>query len=134
MKSADLLIGNWRTVKIDDQGMQSISNDKAKEIEKSVLRVEKNKISFAGANFIDSCVFFRFNLKPYDTESDYAGLRILYTDKELSSALWITAVDKDDNFCCYNDCNLFVLKEDTLINICGGYTYFRVKCVSQKKS
>lgn len=45
----------------------------------------------------------------------------------LSKILVFTPVDEKGELTCYNDCAAIFLKEDTLINVCGGYTFYFVK-------
>jgi len=46
--------------------------------------------------------------------------------------LEFTPVDSKGNAACINNCSEYLLKGDTLINICGGYTYYMLRTDSLK--
>jgi hypothetical protein len=124
----DIIYGRWKCVKHDYGGYNSFTFEQAEAIRTSILNIEKNKIYYTNINFVGKCDYSKFKVTPYDTTL-YLGLIIefRYTKRELSKIMVYDPVDKNGDFACFNDCAIFYLKQDTLINICGGYTFFLIK-------
>jgi hypothetical protein len=126
------ILGKWKSVKWDYSGFNKFTIEQADIIKNCILVVDKEKIYYSSISFIDTCEYYRFLISKYDTTA-YLGLSIeyKYTKRELSKLLVLNPLDKEGNPSCYNDCAIFLLKQDTLINICGGYTYYLLKDLSK---
>jgi len=125
---SDLIYGKWKCVKHDYGGFNSFTFEQAEAIRKSILNIEKNKIFYMNNSTVGVCEYSKFIISNWDTTL-YTGLIIefRYTKKELSKIQVFNPVDEKGNFACYNDCAKFFLKQDTLINVCGGYTFYLIK-------
>lgn len=122
------LIGKWKSVRLDKRGFQEFDLEKADLISQSLLIISEDSVAYSSIDFIDLCRFSRWKIEQYDTNEHMGfSLDFLYTKEELSKILLYRPVDQNGNFACYNDCSNFFLKGDTLINICGGYTFFLVR-------
>lgn len=42
-------------------------------------------------------------------------------------------IDENGESACYNECSQLYLKQDTLINLCGGYTFYLMKAYDDIK-
>jgi hypothetical protein len=126
--NADYIYGVWKCVKHDYRGFNSIELEQAEKIKISKLHIEKNNAYYENIGFISECKFSKFKVSTYDT-LEHTGLilEFRYKKKELSKMLEYEPVDENGKFSCFNNCAIFYLKQDTLINICGGYTYFLIK-------
>jgi hypothetical protein len=122
--------GNWKCVRKDYRGYQKFSLQQAEKIRKATLRIEKTTFSFRDIKFIEPCVFAGWKRSKYDT-SEYTSLALVYTKIELTGIQTLEPVDAKGHPACFNECAIFYLKQDTLINICGGYTYYRVRSRDQ---
>lgn len=122
------LYGRWKCVKTDYRGYESLSFNQAEKIRKSILNIDSCRIFYDSIDFIGVCEYSKFCISSYDT-SGYSGLIIdlLYSKEELSKMLEFTPAYDNCERSCFNDCSQFFLKQDTLIHICGGYTYFLKK-------
>lgn len=118
--------GRWKSVKHDYRGRQKFSLQQANLIRSSVLTIEQNTFNYSKAQFIKSCNFYTWKKSPYDT-TVYDNLQLIYTNAELQKLTIFDPVDKAGNLSCFNECALFYLKQDTLINLCGGYIFYWVK-------
>lgn len=56
-----------------------------------------------------------------------------YPENVLAKFLHLLPVQENGDFNCYNECSVFYLKQDTLINICERYTYDLVKSSSEEE-
>lgn len=122
------IFGNWKCVKHDYKGFQKFNLQQAEQIRNSVLSIENHTFRYAKAGFINKCTFFNWKISKYDTTESYGySIEYRYTKPELAKMLKITPVDNKGNLNCYNECSTFFLKKDTLISICGGYTFYWVK-------
>ena len=124
----DIIVGDWKSVKLIDRGYQKFSRIEAEKLYESTLTITHNKFNFKDIDFVEPCVFEKWKVENYDT-TEYLGYSIefLYSKKELSKLLKIIPVDENGELSCYNECSAFFLKEDTLINICGGYTLYLLR-------
>ncbi|MEO6670259.1 MAG: hypothetical protein ABIN36_12330 [Ferruginibacter sp.] len=120
------ITGQWKCVKHDFRGKQKFSLQQAGKIKSSVLTIKKNTFSYNKLSFIQTCTFNSWEVAPYDT-SEYTNLELIFTKPELEQVKVYSPLDKKGDFACYNDCSLFYLKQDTLINVCGGYTFYLKK-------
>jgi len=92
------------------------------------LNIDQNRIYYNNLDFIEVCEYSNFFVSKYDTSlSSRLIIERRYSKLELSKILEFTTVDKDCKRSCYNDCAQFYLKQDTLMYICGGYTFFLLK-------
>lgn len=129
------IYGRWKVVKIDYRGYQKFSIEQAKQIRHSILSVQNNTFFYNSIKFIEPCSFYGWNVKNYDTsENQMYNIGFIYSKKELDKLLILEPVDSIGNASCYNECAVFFLKQDTLINICGGYTFYLLKQTSLAKS
>lgn len=121
------LYGKWKVIKHDYRGHQKFSIKQADQLNNSLLVINKTGYQFTNVNFISACPFYKWNIRRYDTTISISlSLEVRYTPKELAKNVsYLEAVNKKGKP-CNNEC-LFFLKQDTLISIVGGYTYFRVK-------
>lgn len=122
------IFGKWKCVKQDYRGYQKFSLEQAEQIRHSILIFEKNNFFYEGVKFIEPCSFTNIKISKYDT-SAYLGYSVeyVYLKKELAKVLVIEPVDEKGEGACFNECAIFFLKQDTLINICGGYTFYMLK-------
>jgi hypothetical protein len=122
------IFGKWRCVKLDTRGYQKYSLKQAKIIKRSVLNFERNKIYYSDIDFIKSCYFFKLKLSQYDTLLSRVyynmNLEVIYPKSDLAKILVIELVDSNGRHSCFNNCAELFLKQDTLINVCGGYTFY----------
>lgn len=125
-KNDILITGQWKCFKHDFRGKQKFSLKQAEKIKATVLTIKKNNFKYGDLSFIKSCSFNSWKIAAYDT-SEYTNLELTFTKPELTQLKICSPVDSKGNFACYNDCALFYLKQDTLINVCGGYTFYLKK-------
>lgn len=130
--SIDSLYGNWKCVKLDIRGYEKYSLKQAKKLQASILTIEKNTFYYKDITFIDSCHFYGWKIKRYDTTEYNLNLSITYTKKELARMFEFEPIDTKGEWGCYNNCTLFFLKDDTLINNCGGYYLYFLKVKTVK--
>ncbi len=130
----EYIYGNWKCVKFDKRGLQKYTLQQAQKLQSSVLTVEKDKFYYNDIDFIELCSFNKWKISNYDT-TNLSGniLDVLYKKKELSKIRVLEPVDDKEEPACYNNCAEFYFKDDTLINICGGYTYFLLKVKEEPK-
>jgi|GEM_PF-2890477 len=129
-----LILGKWICVKHDYSGYNKFSLEQAEKIRVATLNIEKDKYYYSNIEFIESCIYSKFNISSYDTTRYYGYyIEFLYSKKELSKILVYTPVDNEDKPSCFNECATFLLKQDTLINICGGYTFYFLKVADKRK-
>ena len=124
--------GNWKCVKLDTRGYEKYSLEQAKKLEATVLTLEKNTVYYHNIDFIDSCHFTHWRIKNYDTTEWNLNLGITYRKKELAKMFELEALDDKGSPGCYNNCAIFFLKDDTLINNCGGYYLYLTKVKTEK--
>ena len=120
------IIGKWKCVKHDYKGRQKFSLQQAESIRRSVLEIRKNTFSYSKIKFVKNCFFSGWKMTAYDT-LEYNNLELRYTKAELQKFTVAFPVDAKGESACFNECALFYLTHDTLINICGGYTFYRVR-------
>lgn len=124
----EYLTGKWEIILHDYRGYQKFSLAQTNQIEKADLIITEDSYYYEGVGFIDTCQFAKWKKGPYDTSNYYGwSIEFKYSKSELAKFMYIEPVNKQGDFSCYNECNIFFLKQDTLINICGGYTYYLVK-------
>jgi len=122
------IYGDWKCVRLDTHGFQKFSWEKAQKLPSSILTVEKTTYYYNNVDFIEVCHFACWNKYMYDTvHLEGRTLDVLYKKRELSKVVVLEPTDSTGDFGCYNDCAIFYLKGDTLINVCGGYTLFFTK-------
>lgn len=122
------LYGDWKCIKIGDKGLQKFSREEINNLKKTVLKISKNNIFYEKNEFIDECYFSFLKVEDYDTSNIISDvLETIYTPSELSKFKVITLVDSLGEPSCYNDCSQFFKKDDTLINLCGGYQIYLIK-------
>lgn len=122
------IMGEWIIVKQNYKGYQKFSLDEAHKIEESILNINKSEIFYENIDFISPCNFDKLLIELIDTTKLYgATIEYLYTKKELTKIQSIIPVNINNQPTCFNNCATFYLKQDTLINICGGYTFFLKK-------
>jgi len=124
----EYIYGKWQCVKIDKRGYQKYTWEQAQQLQSSILTIEKNKFYYNNIGFVEPCDFFEWKISKYDTTS-LSGtiLDIAYKKKDLSKIYVLEPTDGKGESACFNNCALFYLKQDTLINICGGYALFLIK-------
>ena len=120
------IIGKWKCVKHEYKGRQKFSLQQAESIRRSILEIRKNTFSYSNVKFVNRCFFSGWKMTAYDT-LEYNNLELRYTKAELQKFTVAVPVDAKGEFACFNECALFYLAQDTLINICGGYTFYRVR-------
>jgi hypothetical protein len=122
------LYGRWKCVKLDTRGYQKYSLEQAHKLQASILTIETHTFYYNNINFIEQCNFYRWGINKYDTVHLHRNtLEITYTNKELSKIQVLEPLDSNGKFGCFNNCAIFYLKGDTLINNCGGYILFLIK-------
>jgi hypothetical protein len=122
------IYGKWICVNLDVRGYQDFPLKKAQLIQKTLLCIDDSSIRYADIDFIEPCHYYDFKISNWDTTEELGlSLEYKYYPKELHNILQYTPVDKNGGWTCYNNCAHLYLKGDTLINICGGYTYYLVK-------
>lgn len=128
------IYGTWKCVRMDIRGMQDYGLDKAMIVKKAILEIDKSEIVYHGASFIKPCNYVKWQINRFDT-SYYHGIPLErdYLKSELVKILDFVPVDAKANPACINNCSEYLLKGDTLVNICGGYSYYRVKINASKK-
>ncbi len=124
--------GNWKCVMLDTRGYEKYSFEQAKKLQASILTIEKNTFYYHNIDFIDSCHFTHWRIKKYDTTEWNLNLSIKYFKKDLAKMFEIEALDNKGGAGCYNNCATFFLKDDTLINNCGGYYLYLLKVKTEK--
>ncbi len=124
------LYGVWKCVVLNDKWYQKFSLKEAKTLQKSLLHIESHKMYYEGVDFVELCSYHNISEKNYDT-SEYDDLALIYPKAELAKVTVVDLVDKNGEAACYNDCSILYLKQDTLINVCGGYTLFFKKISDQ---
>lgn len=121
------LYGKWKVVKHDYRGYQKFSAKQANQLHKSILVIEKTRYYFTNINFIGPCPIYKWNIQPYDTTISISmPIEQCYTKKELAERVSFLEPVDNKGEPCYNECLMF-LKQDTLITVVGGYTFFRLK-------
>jgi hypothetical protein len=122
------LTGVWKCVKHDYVGYQKFTLEQAEKIRASKLYIENNRLYYKDISFVEPCNFYKLRISNYDTTNYYGNsLEFRYTKKELSKTKLVEPINENGELSCFNNCSFFVLKQDTLINICGGYTYYLIK-------
>lgn len=127
------IYGRWKCVKHDYRGYQKFSLKQAEKIKVSVLTLGRNTFYYGNVKFVASCRFSSWKRSKYDI-SIYSPLELVYSEEQLKDVILLEPIDGGGKFSCFNDCSIFYLKQDTLINICGGYTYYLKKIRETKKS
>lgn len=126
-KPTDYIYGEWKYVKHFSWRATKFRSDEIDSIKSSTLYVEKNRIYYENINFIEPCFYSKIEFKKFfnkNGEPRYPeDLRLLvkYTKDQLSV---INRIELD---CEYNCLGFLYLKQDTLINYCGGLTFFMIK-------
>jgi len=123
------LVGRWKCVKHDYSGYQKFTLEQAEQIRKATLIISKTKVYYEGIEFIEPiCEYETFILQKFDT-STYYGITLerIHSKSELSKTFWVEFLGSNVDPTCFNDCSNFLLKQDTLISFCGGYTFYLVK-------
>ena len=125
---ADFLYGKWHCIEIGTKGLQKYTWQQIQQLKASTLVIGPNRFYYTDSNFIEPCNFAKWKISSVDT-SQFTGtsLDYIYTKAELSKWLEADQIDDKGKDACFNNCALFYLKNDTLINICGGYTMFLIK-------
>jgi dipeptidyl aminopeptidase/acylaminoacyl peptidase len=122
------IIGNWECVKFNSRGNQKFSISQANQIKKSILVIQKNSFYYNRVKFVDICKFSNWKISLYDTVNLTGNfLDFIYSKKDLINIKVLDPVDNVNEYSCFNNCAEFFLKDDTLINICGGYAYYLKK-------
>jgi hypothetical protein len=120
--------GKWHCIKDESIVPTKYNKKQLEQIKSSDLIIENDKFYFEGIKFIDVCSDLNWEITKYDTTQYYADqIEADYDNKELSEILVIEPKAKPGKEECYNNCVQLFLKQDTLINICGGYTLFFIK-------
>jgi len=127
--SSNDIYGQWKCVKLDKRGFQKYTLEQAKMLEASTLTIDSGKFFYGDEiDFVKPCSFYRWKKSTYDTVNLSGNiLDITYKKVELSKISKLEPVDEKGEFGCFNNCAIFYFKQDTLINICGGYTLFLLK-------
>lgn len=124
------VIGKWHCVFVDSRGFQKLNSHQRDSLKSSILNITENQIFYEGIEFVDTCRFNSLDIIPYIPDSFYNGLsvqfRYSYEERREMSKI-ITLNSNGEESTCYNNCSTFLLKEDTLINFCGGYTFYLLK-------
>lgn len=124
----EYIYGKWECVKSDYRGYQKYNFEQAEKIRQSVLNIERHRLYYSGIEFIEPCNYSHFNISNFDTSLFYGySIEFVYSKKELAKIFVYVPVDEKGNDACFNDCVTLLLKQDTLINICGGYTFYLLK-------
>lgn len=129
------VFGRWKCVVIDYRGYQKFSIEEAKNIEKSVFVVGKHKMYYEGIASIELCEYDTLVGNIVDTSAlTGASFEYKYSKDDLSKIIQFAQLNKRGELpmSCYNECSQLFLKEDTLINICGGYTFYLTKIDNKK--
>jgi len=121
--------GQWRYAKYLEYHPTKYGIEELNNLKKSRLIITKNRLYYKNIHFVDSCNDINWKCEPYDTSySESIQLEHFYSKVELSKIYSFTPVDKTGEWQgCFADCAVFYLKQDTLINICGGYPIFLVR-------
>jgi len=126
--AVDYLYGEWKKVKVDNRGYQKLSKAQAEEISNSVLVIEKNQVFYRDIRFMKPCTFYEIKIGKHDWNKPWGiSLENRYTKNELSKMDEVAMVNQKGERTCFNDCAIFFIKQDTLIHICGGYTFYLTK-------
>jgi hypothetical protein len=128
------IYGSWKCINGFPWKASKYDQEEIDKIKSSILVIENGKFYFDKISFIETCTFEKIKISKYDTLYNVPNLRLLYTSKELSVFSAIDLLDKNGEISCYNDCAQLFYKQDTLINICGGYTLIFVKDAEKTKS
>ncbi len=124
----NLIVGEWKVVKINTKGYQRYTLEEANLLKSSTLVVTDSSFYYKNISFVDSCTFARWKYSSYDTVNLLGNLLdIEYRKKTLSKIIVVEPVDSLGAWGCYNNCSQFFMKDDTLINICGGYGFYLVR-------
>ena len=119
------IYGQWRCVKFDCKGQTRYSLNEAKQIRQSTLNIKDHKYYYDNSNFIEECSFTNVKITPYDTSFKINdGISTFYNEADLAKVFNIDLVDKNGKNTCFNNCAILVIKQDTLINFCGGFTFW----------
>lgn len=122
------IFGKWKCVKLNTQGFQKFQITDAEKLQKSNLTITSTTFGYDEIDFIEPCNFKGWSMRNCDTSENLGiTLELLYTKDELSKFIEYSPIDENGEFGCFNDCSIFYMKNDTLINICGGYTLFLIK-------
>lgn len=108
------------------KGYQKYDSNKARRIEHATLVISPHEFYYSNIKFVEKCSFDTIILTAVDTLFADIMARI-YTSAELKKMQEVQMIDRNREHACFNDCARFYLKEDTLINICGGYQYYLKK-------
>lgn len=122
----DNVYGRWKCVKMGMKGYQKYDSNKARRIEHATLVISPHEFYYSNIKFVEKCSFDTIILTAVDTLFADIMARI-YTSAELKKMQEVQMIDRNREHACFNDCARFYLKEDTLINICGGYQYYLKK-------
>ena len=133
---SESIYGKWKCVATDFRGYQKFTLKQADVVKKSILNIEKNKMYYSEVDFIDLCTFDSIIYKRGLEKEDWSGTSFFYrySKKDLSEMIACIPVNAKGEWSCYNECAQLYLKQDTMINICGGYTFFlkRVNSIDDK--
>jgi hypothetical protein len=122
------LLGTWRCVKYLNYGEHKFDSTIAENIRNSNLIITSDKIFNENEISRTECDYFSLEVVPFDTTVTYGYyIEYLYPKKELSKIKKLIPTDMQGERTCFNDCSIFLLKQDTLIHICGGYTYYLLR-------
>jgi hypothetical protein len=125
---SNFILGTWKCVDHDYRGEEKFNLKQAELIRYSILNIGKHNFSYSKAKFIENCNFSDWEMTMYDTTQDFVySLEYKYYKSELTKMFSFIPVDSNGRSACYNECATFFLKEDTLITICGGYTFYWLK-------
>ena len=125
---SSFILGEWQSVKEDYRGYQKFTLDQANQIKASTLTISDDAFYYEGIDFIEPCQFYEWEITPFDT-AEYLGhsIEFKYDKNELARFLTLTPSDENGDLACFNECATFFLNGDTLINVCGGYTFYLTK-------
>lgn len=124
------IYGNWVYVKHYGWRATKYTSDQLDILKKAELRITKNSIKYEGVGFINECDDIQWQISVYDTSiTESQQMELYYTKEELSQVYLFNPVSSSTGQWegCFSDCAIFYLKQDTLINICGGFPIYLIR-------
>jgi hypothetical protein len=129
------IYGKWICVATDYRGYQKFTAKQAALLKKSILHIDSSKMYYDSIHFLDVCTYASIKYRKGLEKDDWSGTSFYYrySEKDLAGMIACEPVDGKGTWSCYNDCALLYLKNDTLINICGGYTLMFKKIMANRR-
>lgn len=123
------IYGTWKYVKHNRWHATKYTSEQLDMLKSAVLKIGPDKAEFAGLKFIEPCAHPQWAIARYDTSyAECAQLEPVYTMAELAKMFRFTPIDSKGEWNgCFPDCSVFYLKQDTLINIWGGFPVYFVR-------